>query len=147
MSYELIKVDDGLFDGQVTKITLGPPPANIISAALMDELSSQLEKSNNAKHTKLIVIEGEGKHFSFGASVEEHKSDQVGGMLPAFHDMIGRVIDSAVPTLATVGGMCLGGGFELAIACSMIFCEEGAGLGTPVSESLPCSSPGLLEGT
>ena len=36
-----------------------------------------------------------------------------------------------VPTLAKVSGACLGGGFELALACSMTFCDEGASLGVP----------------
>jgi hypothetical protein len=41
MPFELIKVND-THDGQVTDIVLGPPPGNIVSAALMKELSGQL---------------------------------------------------------------------------------------------------------
>lgn len=130
MPYELIKVGD-THDGQVTEIVLGPPPGNIISAALMKELSVQLEISNADRKKKAIMISGEGKHFSFGAAVEEHTPDRINDMLPAFHDMIGRVLDSSVPTVAAVRGVCLGGGFELALACSMIFCEEGAAFGVP----------------
>ena len=130
MPYELIKVSDS-HDGQVTDIVLGPPPGNVVSAALMKELSQQLEASNADKKKKMIVISGEGKHFSFGAAVEEHTPDRINDMLPAFHDMIGRVLSSAVPTVARVSGVCLGGGFELALACSMIFCDESAAFGVP----------------
>jgi cyclohexa-1,5-dienecarbonyl-CoA hydratase len=130
MSYELIKVSE-THDGQVTDIVLGPPPGNIVSAALMKEVSDQIEESNEDKKKKAIVISGEGKHFSFGAAVEEHTPDRINDMLPAFHDMIGRVLNSSVPTVAKVRGVCLGGGFELALACSMIFCEEGAAFGVP----------------
>ncbi len=130
MPYELIKVSDS-HNGQVTDIVLGPPPGNIVSAALMKELSDALEVSNADRKKKMIVISGEGKHFSFGAAVEEHTPDQINEMLPAFHDMIGRVLSSAVPTVARVTGACLGGGFELVLGCSMIFCDETATFGVP----------------
>lgn len=130
MPYELIKVNEK-YDGQVHEIVLGPPPGNIVSAALMKELSAQIEASNADPHTKLVVITGEGKHFSFGAAVDEHTPDRIAEMLPTFHRMIGRVLSSAVPTVARVTGVCLGGGFELALACSMIFCDRSAALGVP----------------
>jgi cyclohexa-1,5-dienecarbonyl-CoA hydratase len=130
MAYELINVNS-LFDGQVDEIVLGPPPANIVSAALMKETAEQIDASNADSHKKLIVIKGDGKHFSFGASVEEHTSDKIAEMLPTFHGMIWRVLSSRVPTLAAVTGLCLGGGFELALACSMIFCDRSAAFAVP----------------
>jgi cyclohexa-1,5-dienecarbonyl-CoA hydratase len=130
MAYEIIKVNEK-YDGRVDEIVLGPPPANIVSAALMKELAAQVEASNSDPHKKLIVITGEGKHFSFGASVEEHTPDQVANMLPVFHGMIWRVLSSGVPTVACVKGLSLGGGFELALACAMIFCDRSAAFGVP----------------
>jgi cyclohexa-1,5-dienecarbonyl-CoA hydratase len=130
MATELIKMKS-LFDGQVDEITLGPPPANIVSAALMKELVAQVEASNADRHKKLIVIKGEGKHFSFGAAVEEHTSERIADMLPTFHNTIGQVLSSPVPTVACVTGLCLGGGFELALACSMIFCDRSAAFAVP----------------
>ena len=130
MASELIKTNV-LFDGQVDEIVLGPPPANIVNAALMKELAAQVEVSNSDPHKKLIVIKGDGKHFSFGAAVEEHTADQVADMLPTFHGMIWSVLSSPVPTVASVTGLCLGGGFELALACSMIFCDRSAAFAVP----------------
>ena len=130
MGYEHITVSER-FDGQVDEIVLGPPPANIVSAALMNELSAQVEATNAGKHKKLIVIRGEGKHFSFGAAVAEHTADKVTDMLPTFHGMIGRVLTSDVPVVASVTGLCLGGGFELALACAMIFCDRSAAFAVP----------------
>lgn len=130
MPHELIKVDEQ-YDGQVSSIVLGPPPGNILTAAVMAELSAQLEVTSADGRKKLVVITGEGKHFCFGASVEEHTPEKVGEMLPAFHDMIGRVLNCDVPIVAKVSGVCLGGGFELALACSMIFCDERAAFGVP----------------
>jgi cyclohexa-1,5-dienecarbonyl-CoA hydratase len=130
MAYEYIKVNE-LHGGQVHEIVLGPPPANIVSAALMKELAGQIEASNADPHTKLILITGDGKHFSFGAAVDEHTPDRIAEMLPAFHGMIWHVLSSGVPAVAKVTGLCLGGGFELALACSMIFCDRSAAFGVP----------------
>jgi cyclohexa-1,5-dienecarbonyl-CoA hydratase len=130
MSPKHIKVTE-TFDGEVTEIALGPPPANILSAEVMREISSQLEEDGKKPHKKLIVFTGQGKHFSFGASVEEHTAEKVGDMLPAFHRFIGDLINCKVPTLAKVAGQCLGGGFELSLACDFIFSAEGAKLGVP----------------
>lgn len=134
MSYEFIGVQYP-YDGQVTEIVIGPAPANIVSAKVIEELSEEIKKhdsgSDEHHNTKIIVIAGEGKHFSFGASVEEHKSDQVGLMLPRLHNMIGLLLGCSVPTMARVSGMCLGGGFELAMACSMIVCDKTAQFAVP----------------
>ena len=130
MAYELIKVEEK-YNGAVTEITLGPPPANILSAKMMEEISAQLVEDEKNQHKKLIIFTGEGKHFCFGASVEEHKPEFVNGMLPGFHTFIGSIINCKVPTLAKVSGLCLGGGFELVLACTFIFADESAKFAVP----------------
>lgn len=123
MSYEMIKVEEKS-EGEITEITLNQPPANILSAKMMKEIETQVEIEEKNSDKKLIIFSGEGKHFSFGASVEEHKPEYVADMLPSFHRLIGKLIKCKVPTLAKVSGLCLGGGFELAMACTYIFTDE-----------------------
>ena len=130
MTYSLIKANE-LYSGQVTEIVLGPAPGNILSARMMDEILVEMENVVGAPHSKLMIFTGTGKHFSFGASVEEHTADKVGTMLPKFHKLIGALLECPVPALAKVRGVCLGGAFELALACPFLFCEEGAALGVP----------------
>lgn len=130
MSYELIQVKE-THDGAVTKIILGPGPANILSAQMMQEISTQLKEDEKNPHKKLIVFTSEGKHFSFGASVEEHKPGQVNDMLPAFHRFIEDIITCSIPTLARVSGLCLGGSFEMVLACTFIYADETAKFGVP----------------
>jgi cyclohexa-1,5-dienecarbonyl-CoA hydratase len=117
--------------GDVTEIALGPPPANILSSAMMEEISARIREDEKNPDKKLLVLTGEGKHFSFGASVEEHKAENVGDMIPKFHAFIGDVINCKVPTLAAVKGLCLGGAFELVLACDLVFAEEGAQFAVP----------------
>lgn len=130
MGYELIKLID-TFDGQVTEITLGPPPANILSETAMNEISDAVLNLGKVQNKKLLVFKGEGKHFCFGASVEEHLPKQVGSMLPKFHKFIAGILSCEIPTLARVTGRCLGGGFELALACNFIFAEKAAIFAVP----------------
>ena len=130
MNYETISVEE-THQGEVTEIIMGPPPANVLSAKMMKEIEAQLDIDEKLPAKKLIIFTGQGKHFCFGASVEEHKPEHVNDMLPAFHNLIGRLIDCPIPTLAKVTGMCLGGGFELALACTLIFADETAKFSVP----------------
>ena len=130
MAYECIKVEEKN-GGAVTEITLGPAPANILSEKMMQEITEQLSVERNNKHKKLIVFTGEGKHFSFGASVEEHKPEKVGAMLPSFHKFIGELLTCEIPTLAKVSGLCLGGSFEMILGCTFVFADDSAKFGVP----------------
>lgn len=130
MPYETLKVIDH-YDGAVCEIVLNTPPGNILTARMMKELAAQFEIEAGDRDRKLIVISGTGDHFCFGASVEEHRRDQVGTMLPAFHRLMGTILSHPTPTLAKVTGQCLGGGFELALVCSFIAASDEARFSTP----------------
>ncbi len=130
MGYEFLKIEEKN-GGEAVEVIIGPPPANIITAKVMEEISAFIKEEEKNKNRKLIIFTGEGKHFSFGASVEEHKPEFVNDMLPGFHKMIGDIINCPIPTLSKVSGMCLGGGFELALACTFIFADEKAKFGVP----------------
>lgn len=130
MNFETIRINE-TFDGEVIELALNVPPANILSAPMMGEISRFMQQQRKNDKLKLIILKGEGKDFCFGASVEEHTADQVGRMLPKFHSMIGEILGHPVPTLAQVTGYCLGGGFELALACSFIVADETAKFSVP----------------
>ncbi len=130
MNFEKISVNES-YEGQVAVVTLNSPPANILSGAMMKEIGDFFAADKDNKNRKLIVLKGSGDNFCFGASVEEHTAEQVRDMLPSFHQMIGNIITHPVATMAQVSGFCLGGGFELALACSFIFADEGAKFAVP----------------
>ncbi|MFQ5563827.1 MAG: enoyl-CoA hydratase/isomerase family protein [Parvularculaceae bacterium] len=130
MPCETLKISEHN-DGAVLEIALNTPPGNVLTAKMMAEIESQLEIEEKERARKLIIFTGAGDHFSFGASVEEHQRDQVGAMLPAFHRLMGKVLAHPTPMLAKVSGQCLGGGFELALACSFIIASEDARFAVP----------------
>ncbi len=130
MSYRTIKCARSVSD-QVFEIQLNAPPANILSAAMMTEISAALESAAADRNLKVIVISGAGEHFCYGASVEEHAPGTVADMLGVFHSLVEKILDHPLPTLAKVHGFCLGGGFELALACSLLIADQEAKFAVP----------------
>jgi cyclohexa-1,5-dienecarbonyl-CoA hydratase len=121
----------GALEQSCVRITLGGGRGNILTRAMMHELRSALEVIKTDADVKAVILMGEGKHFSFGASVEEHKREQAAAMIHDFHELILDVADLTIPVIAVVSGFCLGGAMELVLAASMIFADESAVFGQP----------------
>lgn len=119
------------FEGQWQQIILKDGKGNIIDLKMMSELMETLEEFKFRPEIKVISIEGDGKNFSFGASVEEHKKEMAPDMLKNFHKLFYKFLDVSIPTIAKVSGYCLGGGMELAMICNYIFADNSAKFGQP----------------
>src|ERR1017187_1649412 len=118
-------------NGQVARVVLAAPKANIVDQAMMAELESAFDRLATRRDLKAIVLTGEGPNFSFGASVQEHLPEQISGTLARFHALLRQIAEAPAPTIAAVHGQCLGGGLEVALACDLILAEETAQLGCP----------------
>ncbi|MBC8266677.1 MAG: enoyl-CoA hydratase/isomerase family protein [Flavobacteriales bacterium] len=120
-----------LFDNSIARIILDDGKGNVLDSVMMKDLHQLLDDFSANKNLKLITFEGEGKHFSFGASVEEHTKENAAEMLSSFHGMFYKIMELAIPTLAKISGQCLGGGLELALICNTIFADKTAFVGQP----------------
>jgi cyclohexa-1,5-dienecarbonyl-CoA hydratase len=120
-----------LEDGAVARVILGGSKGNIIDEAMSTALAAVFRDTAAARDRKALILEGDGAHFSYGASVEEHLPQRVAAMLRAFHGLFAALLDGAVPTLAAVRGRCLGGGLEVAAFCHRVFASPDAVLGQP----------------
>jgi len=118
-------------EGRLLRLRLSRPKANIVDAAMIAALHDALNEHLGSSALGGVLIDAEGPHFSFGASVEEHMPAQCAAMLKDLHELILQMVDSAVPILMAVSGQCLGGGLELAMAGHMIFAAPDAKLGQP----------------
>lgn len=112
-----------LENGALLRVVFERDKGNVLTGALMKQLDATLAEHANDKHIKLVLLEGAGKHFSFGASIEEHKREQAPEMLATFHSLVRRIVKYPVPVAAIVRGRALGGGFEVALACRFVFAE------------------------
>ena len=112
-------------------ITFAQPTGNLLTAEIVAALSKALHDLGREPHLRCVAITGEGADFSFGASVAEHRPREIDRVLPLAHALIADVLAVSAPTAALVRGRCLGGGFELALACDYIFADDGATFGLP----------------
>ncbi len=118
-------------DGAVHTLTIDRPPGNIIDTEICELLRPVIRTAGEAENGKVLVLRGAGKHFSYGASVVEHLPDKAPQMLAALGTVIGDLVGFPYPTIAGVQGSCLGGGFELALACGIVIAEEHAKFASP----------------
>jgi cyclohexa-1,5-dienecarbonyl-CoA hydratase len=118
-------------DGRLLRLRLNQPKANIVDKAMSAAIETALKEHGGNPGLGAILIDAEGPHFSFGASVPEHLPGQFATMIADFHRLIMRMVESPVTILVAVRGQCLGGGLELALAGHMMFVAPDAGLGQP----------------
>jgi len=123
---------DGLTVGHDTgwtHIVLGAPHGNAITDRMVEAMRAAIAGMPAA--TKLLTIETSGVDFSFGSSLDEHRPARIREVLPRFHALISDLLRAPAVTAAVVRGRCLGGGFELALACDLIFASDDAVFGLP----------------
>jgi cyclohexa-1,5-dienecarbonyl-CoA hydratase len=118
-------------DNAYWRVVIGGTKGNILDRAAMTALAGIFREAAEARTLKAICLEGDGAHFSFGASVQEHLPDQVEDMLAAFHELMDALFDSQVIVLAAVRGQCLGGAMELVTLCHRVFAGRDATFAQP----------------
>lgn len=118
-------------DGRLLRLRLNRPKANLIDATMIASLDRAFADHLAKSSLSAILLDAEGPHFSFGASVEEHRPEQCAEMLVGLHRLILHMVESPVPILVAVHGQCLGGGLEVAMAGHLLFVAPGAALGQP----------------
>lgn len=118
-------------EGRLLRLRLNRPKANLVDAGMIAALDQALAEQLGNGELGAVVIDAEGPHFSFGASVEEHLPGECAAMLRGLHRLILRMVESPVPLLVAVRGQCLGGGLELALAGHLMFVAPDASLGQP----------------
>lgn len=118
-------------ENTVLELVLDRPKGNVLTGRMMEELSRALAEHRESRELRLVLLRGAGGHFSFGASVEEHRKEEAPAMLATFHRLIRELAAYPVPVAALAEGQCLGGGFELALVCHFLFATPTAHFGCP----------------
>jgi cyclohexa-1,5-dienecarbonyl-CoA hydratase len=117
--------------GALLRLRLARPKANLIDAAMIAALRSAFLAHRDNSGLIAALVDHEGPHFSFGASVEEHLPAQCERMLKALHSLLGLMLEWPRPILFAVQGQCLGGALEFALAGHLLFVAPQAQLGQP----------------
>ena len=100
----------------VAVLTLESPPVNSLGHALRTALVEGLERANADANIGAIVLIGSGAGFSGGADIREFGTPKATAY-PNLLNVLREVEGSTKPVIAAIGGVCMGGGLELALAC------------------------------
>jgi enoyl-CoA hydratase len=145
MGYDHIQFERGT-DG-IALLTLNrPAKLNALNAALLSELDSVLDDVEKSPPPAGIIVTGAGdKAFAAGADLSEIASAGFEAFrLAERGQRIFRRLELApVPSIAAINGYALGGGLELAMACTLRVASPNAKLGQPeVKVGLMCGYAG-----
>lgn len=129
-NYEHIKVSK---EDSVGIIQLNRPKnLNALNRKLVSEVVEQLEVFDRDNQIRVTIIKGNEQSFAAGADIEEMMNETPLSfeLDDPFSDW-DRFLTIKKPTIASVTGFALGGGFELALHCDFIFAAEDAKFGFP----------------
>ena len=118
-------------DGALLRLRLARPKANLVDAAMIASLQRAFDAHEGHTRLRGVLLDAEGPHFSFGASVEEHLPASCAAMLASLHALIIAMLAFPVPIIIAIRGQCLGGGLEVALAGSLMFAATDAQFGQP----------------
>lgn len=116
---------------RVAIIRFTSPPVNALSIAngLVAGLAAEIDQVNALENIDAIVLAGSAGTFSAGADIKEFDHDR--SRLDVSRALFERVAASRYPVVAAIDGTCLGGGFELALACTWRVGTASARIGLP----------------
>jgi enoyl-CoA hydratase len=133
MPYETLLHDQG--DGIATVTVNRPEKLNALNRKVMDELYDCFQKLRKDDEVKAVILTGAGeKAFVAGADIGElavqspvqgKETSARGQQILDFVENLGK------PVIAAVNGYALGGGCELAMACTLRVASENARFGQP----------------
>jgi enoyl-CoA hydratase len=122
--------------GDVRYLTLNRPEVlNALNTGVFAALEEELTSIGLDSGTRAVVISGAGdRAFSAGADLDELADlDPVDrrALLEQGQRILRGLETLGTPTISAVGGYALGGGFELALSCTLIVASESAKFGLP----------------
>jgi 3-hydroxyacyl-CoA dehydrogenase len=117
-------------EGGVAILRLDNPPVNSLGHELRQELVSGLARANADPGVEVLLLIGSGAGFSGGADIREFGTPKAGAY-PNLRTVIGEIEASPKPVIAAIGGVCMGGGLELALACDYRVGVTGARIALP----------------
>ena len=116
-------------DGDLAVLVLDHEPLNLFDAQMVKDILAGLDE---AEGCRALLVRAEGRYFTGGVDVNVFKGlsqEQAARLTKDLLSVTHRIERLPFPTLASVHGLCLTAGLELALACDMIWAAESAQFG------------------
>lgn len=114
-------------DGSIAYLAFNrPAKRNALNDALIESVDAFF--SDIPAGVKVVVLSGNGGHFSAGLDLSEQvkrEPQQVMRHSRNWHAVVNRIQYGGVPVVAALDGAVMGGGLEIAAACHVRVAEEG----------------------
>jgi enoyl-CoA hydratase len=120
--------------GACAWVTLDRPPLNLLVPEMIQGLTAAFDALRADSRVRAAVLTGEGKATTGGMQLQflrELTVARAKAFITTLHGAIQAVHEAPFPTVCMMNGACLGGGFELAMACDMRTASTGAVMGLP----------------
>lgn len=123
---------------RVTTLTINRPEVfNALNAEVLQRLGEAVLAAAADPRVRAVIITGSGsKAFSAGADLRELQgmsAERAYESISAGQRVMREIEQAAIPVIAAVNGVALGGGLELLLACTFPVLSTGASLGLPES--------------
>jgi enoyl-CoA hydratase len=131
MSYEKLHLD--VSEG-IAVVTLDNPKVNALAHSLLEEMHSVFDEIAERPDIGVVILTGAGKAFIAGADISELNSlDAPAAQAYSLYGqaLLNKIENLPQPVIAAVNGFALGGGCEVAMACTFRIASETAVFGQP----------------
>ena len=118
-------------DGDVGQIVLDSPPLNLFDDEMTNGVMAALEEAEGDM-PRALLVRAEGKVFTGGVDVhvfDDKTPEQAAALFRDYVSITHKLEGMPWPTIASVHGLCLTAGFELALGCDLIWAGESARFG------------------
>jgi enoyl-CoA hydratase len=118
-------------EGDVGIVALASPPLNLFDVSLINDLKQGLEEMEG-EMLRALVVRAEGDVFTGGVDVhvfDDKTPEQAAALFRDLVAIVHKLESMPYPTIASVQGLCLTAGFELALACDLIVAARSARFG------------------
>lgn len=115
-------------------VTMHRPPANALGEALIAGLDAAVDRILADGARAAVIRSAVPGFFAAGADLKLLRTFDAAGFLhylSSLRTVLERIAEAPVVTVAAIEGHALGGGLELAMACSLRVASRQAGLGVP----------------